>query len=149
MLKTSLCALAVSTCLIVAARAEAPKTAAPATGPLGDWTLSDGRLTVKAVNCQGNRICANVIRLQEPNNGDGTPKLDLKNKNPSLRSRHLIGMPVIEGMEPTGANTWKGQIYSSDDGDYYRGYATVNGDHLDVKGCWFIICRDLNFTRDK
>lgn len=149
MLKTSLCALAVSTCVIVTAQAQVTKTSVPATGPLGDWTLSDGRLTVKAEYCQGNRICANVIRLQEPNNGDGTPKLDLKNKNPALRSRHLIGMPVIVGMEQTGANTWKGQIYSSDDGDFYRGYATVNGDQLDVKGCWFIICRDLNFTRDK
>ena len=122
---------------------------AAVTGPYGDWTLSDGRLTVKVVSCGANLVCANVIRLQEPNNGDGTPKLDLKNKNPSMRSRHLIGMPVIEGMAASGPNTWKGQIYSSDDGDYYRAYATVEGDHLSVKGCWFIICKDLNFTRAK
>lgn len=121
----------------------------PAINPYGNWTLSDGRLTVKVVACGNNLVCANVIRLQEPNNADGTPKLDLKNKNPALRSRHLIGMPVIEGMAPSGPNTWQGQIYSSDDGDYYRAYATVNGDRLDVKGCWFVICRDLNFTRDK
>ena len=117
--------------------------------PYGDWTLSDGRLTVKIVSCHSNQVCANLIRLQEPNNGDGTPKLDLKNKNPALRSRHLIGMPLIEGMAPTGPNTWKGQIYSSDDGDNYRAYATVQGDHLNVKGCWFVICRDLNFFRAK
>ena len=124
---------------------------AQATGadPYGDWTLSDGRLTVKIIACHGNQVCANLIRLQEPNNGDGTPKLDLKNKNPALRARHLIGMPMIEGMAPTGPNTWKGQIYSSDDGDNYRAYATVEGDHLNVKGCWFVICRDLNFYRAK
>lgn len=117
--------------------------------PYGDWTLSDGRLTVKVVSCNGNQVCANLVRLQEPNNGDGTPKLDLKNKNAALRSRHLIGMPVLENMVATGPNTWKGLIYSSDDGDNYRGYATVDGDHLSVKGCWFIICRDLNFYRAK
>ena len=117
--------------------------------PYGDWTLSDGRLTVKIVACHGNQVCANLIRLQEPNNGDGTPKLDLKNKNGALRSRRLIGMPLIEGMAPSGPNTWQGQIYSSDDGDFYRAYATVEGDHLNVKGCWFIICRDLNFNRNK
>lgn len=122
---------------------------ASVTGPYGNWTLSDGRLTVQVVSCGANLVCANVIRLQEPNNGDGTPKLDLKNKNPALRTRHLIGMPVIEGMMPTGPNTFKGQIYSSDDGDYYRAYATVEGDHLSVKGCWFVICKDLNFTRAK
>ncbi len=117
--------------------------------PFGDWNLSDGRLTVKVFNCRGNLVCATLIRLQEPNNGDGTPKLDLKNKNAAMRSRHLIGMPVMEGMVPSGPNTWKGQIYSSDDGDYYRAYATVEGDHLNVKGCWFVICRDLNFYRAK
>jgi len=120
-----------------------------APNPLGDWNLSDGRLTVKVFYCQGTKVCATLIRLQEPNNGDGTPKLDLKNKNPALRSRHLIGMPVMEGMEQSGPNTWKGQIYSSDDGDFYRAYATLNGDHLDVKGCWFVVCRDLNFVRSK
>ncbi len=121
----------------------------PTSGPYGDWTLSDGRVTVKVVSCRGNLVCANVVRLEEPNNGDGTPKLDLKNKNPAMRSRHLIGMPVMDGMVPSGPNTWKGQIYSSDDGDYYRAYATVSGDHLAVKGCWFIVCRDLNFYRAK
>ena len=120
-----------------------------AANPYGEWTLSDGRLTVSIVPCRGNQVCATLIRLQEPNNGDGTPKLDLKNKNPALRSRHLIGMPLIDGMAPTGPNTWKGQIYSSDDGDFYRAYATVAGDHLSVKGCWFVICRDLNFNRNK
>jgi len=139
----------VASLAILASLASVAKAEATAINPLGDWTLSDGRLTVKVVFCQGNRVCANVIRLQEPNNGDGTPKLDLKNKNPAMRSRHLIGMPVIEGMEQTGANTWKGTIYSSDDGDFYRAYATLNGDHLDVKGCWFVVCRDLNFNRSK
>jgi len=117
--------------------------------PYGDWTLNDGRVTVKVVPCNGNQVCANVIRLDNPNNGDGTPKLDLKNKNPALRSRHLIGMPVIEGMSPVSANMWKGQIYSSDDGANYRATAVVNGDHLDVKGCWIIFCKDLNFVRSK
>ncbi len=117
--------------------------------PYGNWTLSDGRVTVKVVACNGNQVCANVVRLDQPNNADGTPKLDLKNRNQALRSRHLIGMPVIEGMVPSGPNTWKGQIYSSDDGANYRATAVVNGDRLDVKGCWLVFCKDLNFNRAK
>jgi uncharacterized protein (DUF2147 family) len=116
---------------------------------LGNWTLNDGRVTVNVFQCKGDNVCANVVRLQEPNNKDGSPKLDLKNKNPALRSRHLIGMPVIDGMKPNGTNSWKGSIYSSDDGAYYSGYAKMNGDKLNVKGCWFVICRDLNFNRSK
>jgi uncharacterized protein (DUF2147 family) len=131
--------------LVVAA---SPQTQA-GVNPYGNWTLTDGRVTVKVVACNGNQVCANVIRLDKPNNADGTPKLDLKNKNTTLRSRRLIGMPVIEGMVPVSGNVWKGQIYSSDDGSNYRATAVVNGDHLDVKGCWIVFCRDLNFVRSK
>ena len=144
MLKKGLIVFAALASMAISVRADKPPP-----NPLGDWTLSDGKLTVKVVHCQGSRVCANIIRLEEPNNADGTPKLDLKNKNTGLRSRHLIGTPVMEGMEQTSPTTWKGQVYSPDDGDYYRSYATLNGDHLVVKGCWFVICRDLNFNRSK
>ena len=124
-------------------------TAGANPSPYGNWKLSDGRLTVKVMPCNGSQVCAKIIGLDNPNHADGTPKLDLKNKNPSLRSRHLIGMPVIKGMAPSGPNSWKGEIYSSDDGNIYRAYATVEGDHLSVKGCWLVICKDLNFHREK
>ena len=117
--------------------------------PWGNWMLTDGRLTVNVFQCQGDKVCANVAKLDNPNNPDGTPKLDLKNKNPSLRSRRLIGMPVIVGMTSSGPNKWSGNIYSSDDGNTYAAYATINGDKLDVKGCFLIICKDLNFVRAK
>jgi uncharacterized protein (DUF2147 family) len=117
--------------------------------PYGNWTLADGRVTVKVVACNTTQVCANIIKLDKPTNADGTPKLDLKNKNASLRSRRLIGMPVIQGMVAVSSNTWKGQIYSSDDGANYGATAVVNGDHLDVKGCWFVFCKDLNFVRSK
>ncbi len=148
MFRASFTASIIGLLALGAAQSQAAPASAAA-GPYGNWTLSDGRLTVNVRPCGANLVCAELIRLQEPNNGDGTPKLDLKNKNPALRSRRLIGMPVMEGMAPTGPNTWKGQVYSSDDGDYYRAYATLNGDHLNVKGCWFVICRDLNFNRAK
>jgi uncharacterized protein (DUF2147 family) len=115
----------------------------------GDWALSTGQLVVRAAPCGGNNVCANVIWLPEPNNADGTPKLDLKNPSKALKSRHLIGMPVLEGMVPVGNNTWRGRVYSSDDGAYYRATATVNDDKLHVKGCWVVFCKDLYFTRKK
>ena len=122
---------------------------AAGSGPFGNWTMTDGTLTVRVSQCRGNLVCAEIARLPDPNNGDGTPKLDLKNKNPALRSRRLIGLPVMDGMIPTGPNTFKGKIYSSDDGNYYRAYATVTGDRLNVRGCWFVICKNLNFNRSK
>ena len=122
---------------------------ADATGPYADWALDNGQLIVRAAPCGTNNVCANVIWLPQPNNGDGTPKLDLKNPSPELKKRHLIGMPVLEGMVPAGPNTWRGRVYSSDDGAYYRATATVNGDKLHVKGCWVVFCKDLFFNRKK
>ena len=137
--------LVLSALAIAAAVAPASAT----TGPYGDWMLNSGQLVVRAAPCGGTGVCANVIWLPEPNNADGTPKLDLKNPNPAMKSRHLIGMPVLENMTPAGANTWRGQVYSSDDGSYYRATATVDGDKLHVKGCWIVFCRDLYFSRKK
>ena len=119
------------------------------TGPYADWALDNGQLIVRAEPCGANNVCANVIWLPQPNNGDGTPKLDLKNPTPALKKRHLIGMPVLEGMVPAGPNQWRGRVYSSDDGAYYGAIATVSGDKLHVKGCWIIFCKDLYFNRKK
>jgi uncharacterized protein (DUF2147 family) len=134
---------------LVAILAVAVPAQADTAGPYGDWALNTGQLVVRAAPCGANNVCANVIWLPEPNNADGTPKLDLKNPTPSLKSRHLIGMPVLEGMVPAGPNLWRGRVYSSDDGAYYRATASVEGDKLHVKGCWIVFCKDLFFNRKK
>ena len=117
-------------------------------GPYGDWLLDNGQLVVRVTPCGGN-VCANVVWLPEPNNADGTPKLDLKNPTPALKARHVIGMPVLENMAPAGPNLWRGLVYSADDGAYYNATARVQGDKLQVKGCWLVFCKDLNFNRKK
>ncbi len=119
-----------------------------AMGPYGDWLLDNGQLVVRVTPCGGN-VCANVVWLPEPNNADGTPKLDLKNPSPALKSRHVIGMPLLENMAPAGPNLWRGLVYSADDGAYYHATAHVDGDKLQVKGCWLVFCKDLNFNRKK
>jgi uncharacterized protein (DUF2147 family) len=115
----------------------------------GFWLLSSGKLTVKVSNCDGDKICGTISGLAQPLQQDGGPKLDFKNPDRSLRSRHVIGLPVFTGMVPTGENRWKGTIYNADDGGTYRAYATLNGDKFEVKGCWGPFCKDLNFSRVK
>jgi uncharacterized protein (DUF2147 family) len=122
---------------------------AEAIDPEGLWLLSSGKLTVKVVRCEGDKICGNIYALEHTLNGDGTEKLDFKNPNRSLRSRRVIGSPVFTGLIPTGENHWKGKIYSADDGGTYRAYATLKGDAMEVKGCWGPFCKDINFKRIK
>ena len=54
-----------------------------------------------------------LIQLKEPNNKDGLPKKDFRNKNIRLRERSLIGIPIIYGLKyDEKENRWKdGKIY--------------------------------------
>ncbi len=115
----------------------------------GQWLLSNGKLTVKVAYCDGVKLCGVISGLEHTLNDDGTEKLDFRNPNPSLRSRRVIGSPVFNGLVPDGDNRWKGKIYSADDGGVYRAYATLKGNAFEVKGCWIVFCKDLNFTRVK
>ena len=116
-------------------------------GAIGRWMMANKKVIVEVKTCNGTEICGNLVWLEKPNNDDGTPKLDLHNPSTSLRQRQLIGMPVIEGMIQVDADTYKGTIYSSDDGGTYRATAKISGDSMKVKGCWTIFCKDINFTR--
>jgi uncharacterized protein (DUF2147 family) len=122
---------------------------ADSSDPAGLWLMGNGKVTVKVVRCGGDKICGNIVGLEHTLNSDGTEKLDFKNPNPALRSRRVIGLQVFGGMAPYGDNRWKGKIYSADDGGTYRAYATLNGNAMEVKGCWGPFCKDIHFTRIK
>ncbi len=113
----------------------------------GLWKLSGGKLTVRVEQCYGDKLCAKVAALAHPLRDDGTPKLDENNPNKSLRNRPVIGIQLIDGMVPNGPNKWKGKIYNADDGHTYSAYAKLNGNALQVKGCWGPFCKNLEFSR--
>jgi uncharacterized protein (DUF2147 family) len=116
--------------------------------PEGIWKLTSGAVTVKVIRC-GKNICANIVDLASKNYPDGTPLRDALNPNKSLRSRPVMGLPVISGMTQTGENTYKGYIYNADDGGSYRATATLTDKTMVLKGCWIVFCRDSNFVRVK
>jgi uncharacterized protein (DUF2147 family) len=120
-----------------------------AEGPTAEglWLLSNGKLTVKVSYCGEGKLCGSIASLEHTLNDDGTEKLDFKNPNTALRARHVIGSSVFNGLVPAGENRWKGKIYSADDGGTYRATATLNGNAFEVKGCWLVFCKDLNFSR--
>lgn len=120
---------------------------AHAANPDGQWQM--GNLTIAVRHCGGELLCGSIVSLGAKLNPDGTEKLDWKNPNPALRKRHVVGLPIFQGMAPSGPDTWKGTIYSADDGGTYRAYATLNGSNLDVKGCWGPFCKSLGFKRVK
>jgi uncharacterized protein (DUF2147 family) len=113
----------------------------------GVWKMGNGKLVVKVDHCGGENICVKIVNIAKAFHDDGTPRLDDNNPNPTLRNRPVVGLQIINGMRPTSANSWKGKLYNSDDGNYYSAYAKLQNGALEVKGCWGPFCKTLNFTR--
>jgi uncharacterized protein (DUF2147 family) len=117
--------------------------------PAGTWRLSSGNVTIRVSQCGGQNLCATIVGLAQPLNKKGQPKTDKDNPNPALRNRRIIGLTVVNGMKPAGANTWRGSIYNADDGRTYSGSATVAGNSLIIKACILggLACKKRHFVR--
>lgn len=113
----------------------------------GIWRMGNGKLVVKVERCNDSQICVKIANIAKAFHDDGTPRLDDNNPNPGLRNRPVVGLQIINGMKPTGPNSWKGKLYNSDDGHTYTAYAKLNGSALEVQGCWGPFCKTLNFAR--
>jgi uncharacterized protein (DUF2147 family) len=115
--------------------------------PSGTWRLDNGKVTVKVSQC-GEEVCANIVALKEPTYKDGKAKIDKYNKDPSLRSRPLIGLPVLSDMKAAGDNKWAGNIYNADDGRTYDATMTLSGTTMKLKGCVAgIFCKTNTFKK--
>jgi uncharacterized protein (DUF2147 family) len=64
------------------------------------------------------------------------PKVDLKNPDPKLRTRPILGLQVIEGLTPTGDNRWEhGSCYDPESGNSYQCKMRLEKpDKLEVRG---------------
>jgi len=98
--------------------------------PVGVWLHANKRIKIEIVSC-GDKLCATIVWFKWPNDAQGVPLVDLKNANPALRARPLLGLSVLRGLRRTGENTWEdGEIYNPDDGTDYRAKMSLdpNGD---------------------
>ncbi len=124
--------------------------AAPASaGELtGLWLVQDRTAKVRIVPC-GDAFCGTVVWLSEVNDREtGRPKLDKLNSNPQLRSRPIMGVPVLMSLQGSDGVKWSGQIYNPDDGNTYRGTVELQGaNQLKVRACVAIFCQSETWDR--
>jgi uncharacterized protein (DUF2147 family) len=135
-----LLASAVAMSIVYNAHASAPV--------VGTWMSADGGTKVRVSEC-GGKLCGRVVWLSEPTGADGKPKTDRHNADASKRARPLIGVPVVLGMKPDGANKWSGQIYNADDGRTYQAHVMVVSDNaMKVQGCVLgVLCKTQTWSR--
>lgn len=107
-------------------------TASPAAAqnptPVGVWLHANQRIQIEIAPCD-DRLCAKIIWFKWPNDAQGRPLVDLKNSNPALRNRPLLGLEVLQGLRRTGENSWEdGKVYNPDDGTDYQALMSIAGD---------------------
>ena len=101
---------------------------------MGTWLTVSKVAQVRIGPCPdaaNGPICGFVVGLINPKGPDGVvvaPEVanDFRNENPALRSRKVIGMPLIWGFKKTAdPNTFEGgQIYNGENGKTYS--ANIN-----------------------
>ena len=116
--------------------------AAPASaqqsGVMGTWLTASGVGQVKVgpyPHAASGVICGTIVGLINPKGPDGrvvAPEAvtDYRNENPALRSRKMIGMPLIWGFKATSdPNTFEsGQIYNGENGKIYSANISLQTD---------------------
>jgi uncharacterized protein (DUF2147 family) len=120
--------------------------AARAGDPSGTWRMANGKVTVRISDC-GGKLCGWIVGLKKPLDKNGRPKTDKDNPNPALRNRPLIGLALLNGLRPAGANRWEGRIYNPDDGRTYDARMRLDGGAMLIKGCVLVFCKSQKFVR--
>ena len=124
-----------SVCLSVPAVAAEPIT--------GSW-LTDTKDGIIEIAPCGPRLCGRLVRSLVPIKGPGT---DINNPDRSLRSRPIMGMPVLTGFVEDGAH-WRGSAYDPKNGKSYKTTLQRTGPNtMKLTGCVAIFCRSVIWTR--
>ncbi len=120
-------------------------------GPTGVWLTPGGNSHVEIAPC-GDKLCGRIVWLKQPNNKKGQPLRDARNEEESLRSRPILGLPLLTGFpqKPTDGVWDDGRIYSPKTGKTFSSEMEMKGrDTLKVSGCKWIRCRSQIWKRVK
>ena len=82
---------------------------------LGKWTTEDSNARIEIYR-EGNRFSGKIVWLKEPNQPDGSPKVDAKNPDPNLRKNPVLGLAILTGLEYKDGEWLNGKIYAPRDG---------------------------------
>ncbi len=117
---------------------------------IGVWLTEERDSKIEFAAC-GNVLCGRVVWLVKPNDEEGVPYRDIRNPNPELRDRTILGLAIFPSLTPADdADQWRGRVYNPEDGETYKTFVSLlpNGT-LEVKGCVLggLICDSSYWTR--
>ena len=113
----------------------------------GEWFNQSGSAKIRIAPCAGQaaKLCGNISWLRPPN----AAAKDEKNPDAKLRTRPILGMPMLWGFKSSAAGKWTGgKIYDPNSGKTYDSKFSVNANGtLKVEGCILMVCQAQTWKR--
>lgn len=136
--------------LALAAALTLAATPALAADPVeGVWLTQSGSGRVKIAPCAAlaQRLCGAIVWLRDPENAKAH---DNNNPDPALKSRTILGLPMLWGFKPAGPGRWTGgKIYDPESGKTYDSKISIRPDGaLKVEGCIVVVCQAQTWRRN-
>ena len=129
--------MALGALVMGAALAPVPLLAADAVA--GRWVTAEKDGVILIAPC-GKALCGTLDRFLVPP-PQGLDQRDVNNPDAILRSRKVLGLPILSGFTADG-NQWRGRIYDPKSGKSYRSVIRRKGANvLEVKGCIGPFCQ--------
>jgi uncharacterized protein (DUF2147 family) len=139
--------------LTAAIFAPGSQSQAASADPTGYWMKPDAeresKIQVFKCGTSKTQLCAKIIWLKEPNDSRGKPLHDLRNEDPSMRDRPIVGLTIFTALSPSAPSTWTGKIYNPEDGHTYSATLTVvSRRQIMLRGCkaW-LLCGEKQWLR--
>jgi uncharacterized protein (DUF2147 family) len=119
--------------------------------PSGVWLTKDGEARIRVEKCgpSNGELCGYVVWIKDPLTPEGKPRTDIKNPDPSKRSRLSLGHQIMLGLKPDAEGRYVGQIYNSMEGKNYDVSVWLEGpNEFRVRGCFMsILCGSQAWTK--
>lgn len=121
-------------------------TAAQASSVGGRWRTQMHGALVEIKECADRSPCAFLVWI-DPQKAGGVTQ-DLRNPDPALRSRPLVGTPILWGLKAS-RDGWKGgRVYNPETGQIFKSsMQRISNDKLRITGCWGPLCRSEIWIR--
>lgn len=117
-----------------------------------DKFTSGEQCKIRIYRTAQNTYEAQVVWMNQPNNPDGTPRLDVNNPNPALRNTPCNRVVMMRNITYNAAEKeWQnGEVYNPQNGRFYRSYLRFENDStLRVRGYWGVSLLGLTMYWDK
>lgn len=112
----------------------------------GHWRTQMHGAIVEVRACANQTPCAFLVWI-DPAKARGVTR-DLRNPDPALRSRPLVGVPIVWGLRAEDRGWTGGRVYNPETGQVFRAaMQPMPGNTLKVTGCWGPLCRSETWVR--